>query len=267
MGNIDGDSKPDFIVGTGTEEGVVWIEFVGSNPKDPTDYMSTTILQSKGEPLDRYYPLDISETDMDGDGKHEVVIANLFSTEASQPQIIVLEYTSFSWDVAGGNESYHLAPNWSIAGVGKASATLGNDPTGARASIAGMDMDMDGKHEVIITDYVGGRVVVYEMDMANNAFDVVWSSPVVESRNHSYNPRTVGVGDLDGDGKHEIIFPSSNTEAEGYHIYEWDGVMGSDNYGEQPSAICAVEVAICCGDDGASTIIATTNCDFNSTYS
>ena len=108
MGNIDGDSKPDFIVGTGTEEGVVWIEFVGSNPKDPTDYMSTTILQSKGEPLDRYYPLDISETDMDGDGKHEVVIANLFSTEASQPQIIVLEYTSFSWDVAGGNESLPL---------------------------------------------------------------------------------------------------------------------------------------------------------------
>ena len=251
MGNIDGDSKPDFIVGTGTDEGVVWIEFVGNNPKDPTDYMSTTILSSKGEPLDRYYPLDISETDLDGDGSHEVVIANLFSTESTQPQIIVLEHTSFSWDVAGGNESYHLAPNWSIAGIGKASATLGNDPTGARASIAGMDMDMDGKHEVIITDYVGGRVVVYEMDMANNAFDVVWASPVVESRNHSYNPRTVGVGDLDGDGKHEIVFPSSNTEAEGYHIYEWDGVMGSDNYGEQPSAICAVEVAICCGDDGA----------------
>ena len=70
----------------------------------------------------------------------------------------------------------------------------------------------------------------------------LFGPPVVESRNHSYNPRTVGVGDLDGDGKHEIIFPSSNTEAEGYHIYEWDGVMGSDNYGEQPSAICAVEV-------------------------
>ena len=115
-GNIDGDSKPDFIVGTGTEEGVVWIEFVGSNPKDPTDYMSTTILQSKGEPLDRYYPLDISETDMDGDGKHEVVIANLFSTEASQPQIIVLEYTSFSWDVAGGNESLSLRILWESCG-------------------------------------------------------------------------------------------------------------------------------------------------------
>ena len=39
--------------------------------------MSTNIT-SKGEPLDRYYPLDISETDLDGD-KHEVVIANLFS--------------------------------------------------------------------------------------------------------------------------------------------------------------------------------------------
>ena len=63
-----------------------------------------------------------------------------------------------------------------------------------------------------ITDYVGGRVVVYEMDMANNAFDVVWASPVVESRNHSYNPRTVGVVILMV-MENEIIFPSSNTEA------------------------------------------------------
>ena len=255
MGNIDGDSKPDFIVGTGTNETVVWIEFVGNDPKDASDYMMSTILSSQGEPLDRYYPLDISETDLDGDGNHEVVISNLFSTEASQPQIIVLEHTSFSWVAEGGNESYHLAPNWSIAAIGEKSindSLFQTDPTGnSRTVIGGMDMDNDGKKEVIATDYAGGRVIVYEMDMANNAFDVVWSSPVVAARNHAYNPRTVGVGDLDGDGKHEIVFPSSNVDAEGYHIYEWDGVMGSDNYGTMPSAICAVEVAICCGDDGA----------------
>ena len=255
MGDIDGDSKPDFIVGTGTNETVVWIEFVGNDPKDASDYMMTTILSSQGEPLDRYYPLDISDTDLDGDGNHEVVISNLFSTQPSQPQIIVLEHDSFSWDTEGGNESNHLAPNWSIAGIGEKSindSLFQTDPTGnSRTAIGGMDMDNDGKHEVIATDYVGGRVIVYEMDMTNNAFDVVWQSPVVESRNHSYNPRTVGVGDLDGDGKHEIVFPSSNQDAEGYHIYEWDGVMGSDNYGTQPSSICAVEVAICCGDDGS----------------
>ena len=255
MGDIDGDSKPDMIIGTGTNETVVWIEYVGNDPTDPADYMMATILSSQGEALDRYYPLDISDTDLDGDGNNEVVITNLYSTEASQPQIIVLEHTSFSWDSEGGNEDYHLAPNWSIAAIGEKSindSLFQSDPTGnSRTVIGGMDMDMDGKHEVIATDYAGGRVVVYEMDMANNAFDVVWSSPVVEARNHVYNPRTVNVGDLDGDGKQEIVFPSSNVDAEGYHIYEWDGVEGSDNYGEQPSAICAVEVAICCGDDGS----------------
>ena len=40
-----------------------------------SDYMMSTILSSQGEPLDRYYPLDISETDLDGDGidDHEEV--------------------------------------------------------------------------------------------------------------------------------------------------------------------------------------------------
>jgi flagellar hook assembly protein FlgD len=255
MGDIDGDSKPDIIVGTGTNETVVWIEFVGNDPTDPADYMMTTILSSQGGALDRYYPLDISGTDLDGDGSNEVVISNLFSTETSQPQIIVLEHSSFSWDSEGGNEDSHLAPNWTVSAIGEKSindSLFQSDPTGnSRTVIGGMDMDMDGKKEVIATDYVGGRVIVYEMDMTNNAFDVVWSSPVVEARNHVYNPRTVNVGDLDGDGKQEIVFPSSNVDAEGYHIYEWDGVEGSDNYGAQPSAICAVEVAICCGDDGA----------------
>ena len=255
MGDIDGDSKPDFIVGTGTNETVVWIEFVGSDPKDALAYNTTTILSSKGEPLDRYYPLDISETDLDGDGNREVVITNLNSTEASQPQIIVLEHSPFTWDDQGGNAYTHLASNWSRMAVAEKSindSLFQTDPTGnSRTAIGGMDMDGDGKKEVIVTDYAGGRVIVYEYDSANNAFDVVWSSPVVESRNHAYNPRTVNVGDLDGDGKPEIVFPSSHVDAEGFHIYEWDGVTGSDNYGTTFSSICKTEVDICCGVDGA----------------
>ena len=72
MGNIDGDSKPDIIVGTGTGETVVWMEYVGSDPKDAMSYTTTTILSSKGEPLDRFYPLSISGTDLDGDGQRNV---------------------------------------------------------------------------------------------------------------------------------------------------------------------------------------------------
>ena len=76
-------------------------------------------------------------------------------------------------------------------------------------------MDQDGKQEVIASDYAGHRVIVYEYDGANSAFDVVWTSPVIETANHYANPRAQGVGDLDGDGKHEIVFASSQSDAEG----------------------------------------------------
>ena len=257
LGDIDADGKPDIIATTGTKETVVRMEFMGGDPTDESRYDVSVILESKGEPGDRYYPLSISENDLDGDGKHEVVLTNLYAANATQPQIIVLEHDPYKYDVAGGNEVNHLAPGWTIAAVSKKTAVdslFGSDPTGnSRSVIGGMDMDQDGAKEVIATDYAGQRVIVYEYDAANNAFDVVWHSPVPDSVRHAYNPRTIGVGDLDGDGKHEIVFPSSDHNAEGWHIYEWDGVTGSDNYGTTFSSVCQVEIDTCCAGDGAGT--------------
>ena len=243
MGDIDGDSKPDIIVGTGTGETVLWIEYVGSDPKDAMSYTTTTILSSKGGPLDRYYPLSIPNSDLDGDGHHEVVISNLYAAEASQAQILVLEHAPFSWSNDGGNEALNAGTGWTVAGYG--TAAMGDSATAAgevssynntRAVKGGMDMDQDGKHEVVTTSYAG-RVSVYEFDGANNAFDVVWQSPMPDSTLYSYGTRSVNVGDLDGDGKHEIVFPVSEANAVGFHIYEWDGVVGSDNYGTTFSSV------------------------------
>ncbi len=243
MGDIDGDSKPDIIVGTGTGETVLWLEYVGSNPKDAMSYTTTTILSSKGAPLDRYYPLSISQSDLDGDGHHEVVISNLYATEASQAQLLVVEHAPFSWSNDGGNETLNAGTGWTVIGHG--TAAMGDSATAAsevssynntRAIKGGMDMDQDGKHEVITTLY-SGRVSVYEFDNANNAFDVVWQSPMPDSTLYSYGTRSVNVGDLDGDGKHEIVFPVSEANALGFHIYEWDGVVGSDNYGTTFSSV------------------------------
>jgi hypothetical protein len=60
----------------------------------------------------------------------------------------------------------------------------------------------------------------------------------------------VGVGDLDSDGKEEIVFPLASTGNEGWWVFEWDGVVGSDNYGTTYSSINRVEVDTCCDGDG-----------------
>ena len=255
MGDIDGDGKMDIIANTGTKETVMRMEFMGGDPTNAASYDVTTIFESVGEPSDRYYPLDISDNDLDGDGYLEVVLTNLYAADASQPQILVLDNDQFHWDFEGGNETNHLAANWSIAAVGLKSAgdsLFQADPTGnSRTAIGGMDMDQDGAHEVIATDYKGHRVLVWEYDAANNAFDVVWISPEDTASHYGSNPRTVGVGDLDNDGKEEIVFPLASTGNEGWWVFEWDGVVGSDNYGTTYSSINRVEVDTCCEGDGS----------------
>ena len=245
MGNIDGDSKPDIIAGTGSDETVIWMEYVGSDPKDPMSYTMTTILSAQGEPSDRFYPLHISDTDLDGDGRHEVVISNLRAGE-ERAGILVLEHAPYVWSNDGGNEDLNVNTGWTVIGHGiSPSNDLGFNNT--RTAMGGMDMDMDGKHEVVTTSYAG-RVNVYEMNTTSNVFDVVWQSPVPDSLAYTSTTRAVNVGDLDGDGKHEIVFPVADANAYGYHIYEWDGVVGSDNYGTTFSSVNNVEVGICCPD-------------------
>ena len=114
MGDIDGDSKPDIIVGTGTGETVLWLEYVGSNPKDAMSYDDNDDSFKQGcsirSLLSSFY---ITNSDLDGDGHHEVVVSNLYATEASQAQLLVIEHAPFSWSNDGGNETLQCW-NWLV---------------------------------------------------------------------------------------------------------------------------------------------------------
>lgn len=92
LGDIDSDGKWDIIASRGTEEMIARIEYQAGDPADSASYEWTDILESVGEPLDRYYPLDIASADLDGDGLREVVLTNIKASDAGQAAIIVLEY-------------------------------------------------------------------------------------------------------------------------------------------------------------------------------
>jgi hypothetical protein len=90
------------------------------------------------------------------------------------------------------------------------------------------DVDGDGMAEIIVTNYFDqGHVHVFEV-VGNDSIQLVWTSPTVASGGGGSTPRYALFGDLDNDGLKEVIYQSNNN---GFFIFEWDGVTGSDNYG------------------------------------
>ncbi|MCA9731832.1 VCBS repeat-containing protein [candidate division KSB1 bacterium] len=249
MGDIDDDGRPDIVAGWGTGEKVSRIEYqeIG-DPADSTSYTWTVILDSEGEPADRYYPVRVAPVDLDGDGLKEVVVTNLYASNDGQPILIVLEYDPSS--------NPKLADNWTDANSishRDADELFLKDVSGnSRTVIGGMDMDQDGNKEVILTDYGKAGVTVFEYNMDSDAFEMVWASPADTAagvnRYLGSNPRTVVVSDLDGDDKSEIVFPLAS-DPSGWYVFEWDGVVGSDNYGSVYSSIIATEIDTCCAAD------------------
>jgi hypothetical protein len=99
------------------------------------------------------------------------------------------------------------------------------------------DVDGDGMSEIAVSNYAdNGHVSIFEV-VGNDSMQLVWTSPTPTSGGGGSTPRYPLFGDLDNDGKQEIIFQLNNV---GVLIYEWDGVVGSDNYGTSPSQVIGV---------------------------
>lgn len=245
LGDIDRDGRFDIIVAGGNREKVYRIEYLGiGSPADSSSYEWSTILESVGDPVDYYYPLRISPVDLDGDGLREVVLTNRYADNAAQPLLLVLEYDPSTADkLADGWDFKNAIAHSDVDSLYKADNT-GN----SRTVIGGFDLDKDGKKELILTDYSAVGVRLFEYAAADK-FELVWSSPpdtaAGVNRRRGSNPRVATVGDMDQDGKWEIMFPLAS-QPSGWYVYEWDGVIGSDNFGTKYSSVVSTEIDSCC---------------------
>lgn len=124
-------------------------------------------------------------------------------------------------------------------------AAGGGVQSGARAVAGPYDLDGDGKPEILVSDYTGGgRVHVIE-NAGVDTWEWVYSTPVLDSTGTTNNIRAIVGGDLDGDGRGEIMFlggrnysetnPNIATLPPGLYLFEHTG--NDDDYGTAPASI------------------------------
>ena len=118
-----------------------------------------------------------------------------------------------------------MQTDFAPAVIGSDTLWGGTVSTGARGISAGSDLDQDGKKEVWATTYSnGGQVYCFEQS-GTDTLELVWTSELTAST-YGYGTRWVQTGDLDSDGKGEVIFFIGNSQTDpvaGLHVYEWDG--------------------------------------------
>jgi hypothetical protein len=195
IGDLDGDGKPDLAV-TSNQAGMVSVYLNTSSPGNIS--FATPQYFSTGSA-----PQSVAIADLNGDGLSELVVTNYYG-----PSISVYRNTSSvgtiafdtKMDFTTGNQPYHVV--------------LG-------------DLDGDGKPDMITGNANGGTVSVLRNTGTGGtiAFDAKVDYPVCTT------PYGVAVGDLDGDGKPELVAADYSISPSNIYVLKNLSSPGSLSFG------------------------------------
>jgi hypothetical protein len=113
--------------------------------------------------------------------------------------------------------------------------------SGVRTVAGPFDLDGDGKKEVLVSDYTGGSRVHVLESTGPDTWELVYSTPWLDDYAGTANGRSIGGGDMDGDGKGEIYFFSGFSFVAGskypigLYVFEFTGT--DNDYGLEPATI------------------------------
>ncbi|GGB17729.1 hypothetical protein GCM10011511_46920 [Puia dinghuensis] len=196
MGDFNGDGKPDWFVSRGSSS----VNSVVTNASTPGTIAWGTQVDLPGTASDEE---GAAVGDLDGDGKPDIVVTNGIGANS----VSVYRNTS-----TGGAISFAAKVDFAVV----------NGPYG----VAIGDLDGDGKPDLVVANNGGTQVSFFR----NTSVAGTISFATRVDINVGPAPYGVAIGDLDGDGKADLVVSTQGSGAALYALHN-TSVTGSISFG------------------------------------
>jgi hypothetical protein len=198
IGDIDGDGKPDMAVVNYMSNTVSVYRNISSSGSISSGSFATQVTFATGT-----QPVSVAIGDIDGDGKADLAVANNSSNSVS-----VLRNTSSSGSITSGSFAAQVT------------FATGTSPF----SVAIGDIDGDGKPDLAVTIPIANIVSVFRNTGSSGSITSVSFATQVTFLTGS-NPCSVVIGDIDGDGKRDMVV--ANSSASTISVFRNTGSIGN----------------------------------------
>ncbi len=175
--DLDGDGRPEIVTADTSINQVSVLKNLGTSGLITTNSFAPPVNFATGPS-----PFGLAIADIDGDGKSDLITGNTGSSEST---LSILRNTSALGNIAFANEV-------DFAGLG------------GGKSVAVGDLDGDGKLDVVYAAETGLALSVYRNTSTPGSITTNSLAPHVDLVTSGW-ANTVAIGDMDGDGKPDLI--------------------------------------------------------------
>ncbi len=240
ISDIDGDGKPDIIVANASNNTISVFKNISTSGSITTSSFAAKVDFTTGS-----NPSDIVAGDIDGDGKPDLVVANTYSntvsvfrntsiagsiTASSFASKVDFTVGSNPWGLTIGDldgdgkldivvanynsNTVSVLRNTSVSGsittssfASKVDFTTGTYPQ----EVAITDVDGDGKSDVVLINNNSNSISVFKNTSTSGSFTTSSLASKVDFTTGSAPTNGIAIGDIDGDGKPDIVITNSNS--------------------------------------------------------